>query len=174
MLQGQEKYVIDVLLKSYAQNERVEYLPHVHIGPRPIIPTVPALLSETQGAFDWSFSTSENGSWTVPGKGEQEDWKREVWSWVQGKKHSMFYRGSGFPLKTRKKITINHRISGWKGLSSRISLCSWILEVFNVGKSSTSLGRVNTVQSANSFEMFTLLSTYYLRQPGQISLLFKL
>lgn len=120
--------------------------------------------------------------------------EREVWSWVHGKQHSMFCLRSGFPLKTRKKTIIHHRLSAWKdqiGLSSRIiwSSLSWQqhkldkvaqdpgqlnLESVQLGEISTSVGWVNTVQSANSFETFTLLSKYYLRQPGQISLLFKL
>lgn len=141
----------------------------------------------------WPFRTFENGSWSLPRKEEQKDWRKRSLKLSQGKKknHSMFYRRPGIPLKTRKKIIIHHRLPGWKGLSSRIiwsglswqqhkldkvaqDLSSWILKVFNIGKSSTSLGWVNTVQSVNSSETFTLLSTYYLRQPGQISLLFKL
>jgi len=39
-------------------------------------------------------------------KGNKRIEERRVWSCVQGKKHCIFYRRSGFPLKTRKKIMI--------------------------------------------------------------------
>lgn len=108
MLHGQEKHLIDVPIKTEAQNEWVEYLADVHKGPRHIILILLALLGwksthalhlviqlflkmgKTQEA-DWS---QENGNRRIE--------ERTVWSYVE-KQHYMFYTRPTFPLKTRKK-----------------------------------------------------------------------
>lgn len=82
MLQGQEKYVIDVPLKTEAQNKWIEYLADVHIGPRLVILTLLALLGETlttllvwSSSYFWKWKKTRKLN--DLGRGEQDNWRKE-------------------------------------------------------------------------------------------------
>lgn len=119
-------------------------------------------------------------------RGNKRTEEREVWSWVREKKNTpCFTEDQDFLWKQgrRSSSIIDYHVGRDNLVQPFLTRAqtrqggpgSFQLNLESVQHQEIQyFSGLSTVQSATSYQMFTLLNMYYLRQPGQISLLFKL